>query len=473
MKNDQLWKAALGQLELRVSQGNFLTWFRGTRIKDRLEDKVVVETSTSFTYEWLSKRYRRDILEVLQSLDESIAAVDFTVASQAVLKKSLPRSMRVVAQKHKAPAPTLTTVSLTESQPSQILPKKQSLGSSSQQSTTLNPKYTFESYIVGPSNEIAHAACQAVASKPGEAYNPLFIYGGVGLGKTHLLQAVGNTILAANPGFSILYVSAEKFANDFVSALREKKIQHFKKYYRSIDVFIIDDVQFLAGKDKTQEELFHTFNTLHGQNKQVILSSDRPPAAIATLQERLASRLAAGIIADIKKPDYETRLAILEHKTSQRSLPIDQAALEFIAKNIQNNVRELEGALNRVAAHSQLHNQRATLEYTKKILSDLLEHSVRRSIGTKQIIEAVSNYYNMSIEDICGKCRKKEIVKPRQVAMYLLRKENSMSFPSIGEYFGGRDHTTAMHACDKIERLLEHDEELVQEINFLKERLYV
>jgi chromosomal replication initiator protein len=325
---------------------------------------------------------------------------------------------------------------------------------------------------VGPSNEIAYAASQAIASQPGEAYNPVFIYGGVGLGKTHLLQGVGNEILKNNPHFNVLYVSAEKFTNDFVTALRERTTQQFKKYYRSIDVFIIDDVQFLAGKDKTQEELFHTFNSLHGQNKQVILSSDRPPAAISALQERLASRLAAGMIADIKKPDYETRLAILTQKGLLRNVEIDQEAFEFIAKNVQNNVRELEGALNRVIAHCELHNQRATLEYTKKILSDIFDQSARKTIGTRQIIEAVSNYYNLSIDDICGKCRKKEIVKPRQVAMYLLRKENNMSFPSIGEYFGGRDHTTAMHACDKIEKLLEHNEELTQEVNFLRERLY-
>ena len=469
MKIDQLWKAALGQLQLRVSQGNFLTWFRDTKIKERIQDKIVIETASPFAYEWLSKKYRIDILEVLQSLDKTIQGIDFAVYSQHLPKRSMRRLVRIVAQKQKPhepqTIPSLPEIVATQEVAPQALRAKH-------QNITLNPKYSFDSYVVGPSNEVAYAACKAIAAKPGEAYNPMFIYGGVGLGKTHLLQAVGNEIAAANPNFTILYVSAEKFTNDFVAALQERKTQQFKKYYRNIDLFIIDDVQFVAGKDRIQEELFHTFNTLHGQNKQVILSSDRPPAAIPTLQERLSSRLAAGMIADIKKPDYETRLAILQQKVAARGINIDQDALDFIAKNVQHNVRELEGALNRVAAHSELHNQRATLEYTKKILSDILDQSMRKTINTKEIIEAVSAYYNQSTEDICGKCRKKEIVKPRQVAMYLLRKENNMSFPSIGDYFGGRDHTTAMHACEKIEKLLEHDEELTQEVNFLKERLY-
>lgn len=463
MTNDQLWKAALDQLQLRVSQGNFLTWFRDTKIREREQEKITIETSSPFAYEWLSKKYRGDILEVLQNLDTTISGVEFSINSHSPAHKQLRKPVRIVAQKHKPLIPRPAMASMPISQPRPI---------TTADVPQLNSKYTFASYVGGPSNEVAYAACQAVANKPGDLYNPLFIYGGVGLGKTHLLQSVGNAILKANPHFTVLYVSAEKFTNDFVTALREGKTQQFRAFYRTINVFIIDDVQFLAGKDKTQEELFHTFNTLHGQNKQVILSSDRPPSSIPTLQERLSSRLSAGMIADIKKPDYETRLAILEQKTATKSIPIDREALEFIAKNIQNNVRELEGALNRVVAYCELHNQQATLEYTRKVLSDLLDYSQRKTVGTKQIIEAISTYYNLSSEDICGKSRKKEIVKPRQVAMYLLRKESSMSFPSIGEFFGGRDHTTAMHACEKIEKLLERNEELAQDINFLKERLY-
>jgi len=469
MKKDVLWKAALGQLELRVSQVNFLTWFRQTKIKEKKAGLVTIETGSPFIYEWLSKKYRSLILEVLQGIDHGIEDINFAVASQVAQKRTARKSMRVVAQKTTHKGPLLTApappAALTPLPAAAIRPVNPN-------TISLNPKYVFDNFVVGTSNEIAYAACQAVVDKPGEAYNPLFIYGGVGLGKTHLLQAVGNALVGKNPNYRILYVSSEKFINEFVEAIRERKTQQFKKQYREVDMFIIDDVQFLAGKDKTQEELFHTFNWLYGQNKQVILSSDRPPSSIPALQERLSSRLAAGMVADIKKPDYETRLAILTQKAQSKNTDIKSEALEFIAKNIQSNVRELEGALNRVVAHSQLHNRPATEEYAKKILHDILDQSQRKSLDTKQIIETVSVYYNLTAEQICGKRRNKEIVRPRQIAMYLLRKENSMSFPSIGEYFGGRDHTTAMHACEKIEKLLEHDEELTQEINFLKERLY-
>lgn len=464
MKKDQLWKVALGQLELRVSQGNFLTWFRNTKIQEEKDGMVIIETNSPFAYEWLSKKYHSLILETLQGLDKKVRAVQFSISSQANRRKVSRKNMRIIAQKNRPTPISSPQPVLAQSAPA---PRQtQPIG------IPFNAKYTFDNFVVGPSNEIAHAACRAVVDKPGEAYNPLFIYGGVGLGKTHLLQAIGNALLGAHPYFKILYVASERFMNEFVEAIRKKEIQQFKKRYRDVDMLIIDDVQILAGKDKTQEELFHTFNSLYGQNKQVILSSDRPPSSIPAFQERLSSRLSAGMIADVKKPDYETRLAILKEKMSAKSANIHSDALAFIAKNIQSNVRELEGALNRVIAYSDLHNKPATVEYTRKILHDLLDQSQRKAIDSKQIVETISVYYNLSIEDICSQRRNKEIVRPRQIAMYLLRKENNMSFPSIGDYFGGRDHTTAMHACEKIEKLLEHDEELTQEINFLRERLY-
>ena len=466
MPTAQLWKAALDQLELKISQGNYLAWFRQARISQRLPNEVTIEAGSPFAYEWLSKKYRNVILEALQSLDRAITSIRFAVNSKSGGQRTLGRkSLHLVVQKHR-PANELVP-------PAAPAPARLVVGSpKGGVPTTLNPKYTFATYVIGPSNEIAHAACQAVATNPGTSYNPLFIYGGVGLGKTHLLQAVGNAVIEKDSRKQILYVSSERFVNEFVEAIREQKTQQFRKHYRDVDVLIIDDVQFLAGKGKTQEELFHTFNALYGQNRQIILSSDRPPTAIPTFQERLSSRLTGGMIVDIKKPDYETRLAILEEKAQTRGIQIDPEALEFIAKNVQNNVRELEGALNRVLGHSEVHNQRATLEYTKKVLADLLTRTSHRAVDAKQIIDTVSVYYNLPTDDLCGKCRKKEIVRPRQIAMYLLRKESSLSFPSIGEYFGGRDHTTAMHACDKIEKLLEHDEELSQEISFLRERLY-
>lgn len=464
MKDTQLWKVALDQLELRVSKGNFLTWFRNTSIKERTNGIAIIETQNPFAYEWLSKKYKPLILEVIQGLDASISDIKFSIASKNTERRISKKNIRIVAQKNT----TKTTNEDTAPQQTQRQPTKQT----SLSSIPLNKKYTFDTFVVGTSNEIAHAACRAVAEHPGETYNPLFIYGGVGLGKTHLLQAVGNAVIAANPNFTVMYVASEKFANEFVESLREGTIQQFKKLYRDVDMFIIDDVQFFAGKDKTQEELFYTFNTLHNQNKQIILSSDRPPSAIPALQERLSSRLSAGMIADVKRPDYETRLAILEEKRDLRNIDIDSAALSYIAKNIQSNVRELEGALNKVAAYFDLHHEKITLEYAKRVLKDLIEKPQRKTVNADEIISAVSSYYNISHEELCGKSRKKEIVRPRQVAMYILRRESNMSFPSIGEHFSGRDHTTAMHACEKIEKLIDNDEELSQEISFLRERIY-
>lgn len=469
MKDAQVWKVALDQLELKVSQGNFLTWFRNTSVKDRTGNVLLVETKNPFAYEWLSKKYQPLILETLQGIDPKITDVKFSIASKNTEKRVIKKNMRVIAQKNQRPQEQTQ-------QANEPSPSFEKIGSREQNnhpsSIPFNKNYTFETFVVGTSNEIAHAACRAVAARPGEAYNPLFIYGGVGLGKTHLLQAVGNAVKDANPNFTVLYVASEKFTNEFVESLKNHTTQEFKKRYRNVDVLIIDDVQFFAGKDKTQEELFYTFNALHGQNKQLILSSDRPPSAIPTLQERLSSRLSAGMIADVKKPDYETRLAILQEKRDLREAPIDEEALAFIAKNVQSNVRELEGALNRVAAYCELHKTRATVEYTKDILKDILDKPQRKTINTDEIIAAVSSYYNIPNTELKGKSRKKEIVRPRQIAMYLLRKESSMSFPSIGDHFSGRDHTTAMHACEKIERLIEQDEELSQEISFLRERIY-
>lgn len=467
MTNEQLWTAALGQFELSMSQGNFRTWFKETKITDRTEGVVTVETPSAFNYEWLSKKYRSVILEVLKNLDVTINGIEFTIRSRVAQQRYIKKNFYISARKTSPqtvsviqPTPTPITSSVKVDQRARMLAR------------TLNQRYTFESFVVGSSNEIAYAACQAVAEQPGVAYNPLFLYGGVGLGKTHLLQAVGNAIIAASPGARVLYVSSEKFINEFVVAIREQTIQRFKDYFRDVDVLIIDDVQFLAGKSKTQEELFHTFNALHGQNRQVILSSDRSPKALPTFEERLRSRLEGGMTADIKPPDYETRLAILSEKCRQRNILIDDDALAYIAKNIQKNVRELEGGLNRVVAYCELIGNRATLEIAKKVLEDAFERPPRKTVDTHHILEIVSAYYNLSLDELCGKCRKKEIVRPRQIAMYLLRRENNASFPMIGESFGGRDHTTAMHACGKILKLLEHDEELVQEINFLRERLY-
>ncbi len=467
MNKEQLWKAALGQLELKVSQGNFLTWFQSTGIQKRQGGLVVIETPNAFTYEWLTKKYRQCILDVLRGLDSHISKVEFVIRSSAGTQQPLRKNFHILAHKKNKQGEA-------DKKGAGIAPvlSPPATARVNELSKTLNPKYTFDLFVVGPSNEIAHAACKAVGEKPGETYNPLFIYGGVGLGKTHLLQAAGNEILKREPAAKVLYVSSEKFINEFVQSIREGTTQLFKRYYRSVDVFIIDDVQFLAGKGKTQEELFHTYNALHGQGKQVVLSSDRPPQALPTFEERLRSRLTGGMIADIQQPDYETRLAIIKEKLGQSEDIFDNEALEFIAKYIQKNVRELEGAINKVLAHCQLSKKRATLNYVKKVLEGVMERPRQKSVDYKNIITTVSSHYTVSSEDLCGKSRKQEVVRPRQIAMYLLRKENNVSFPTIGEYFGGRDHTTAMHACEKIEKLLEHDEEVLREVNFIRERLY-
>ena len=463
MHHTNLWQAALGQLELRVSQGNFLTWFRDTHIIDIQEGVVVVETPSAFAHEWLSKKYHKSILEVLQGLDSSVTAVHFTIHSQTKTQHPIKRNNRIIAQKQPrvaAPVVQKTPAAATAQAPT------------SGSSRTLNPKYTFDSFVIGSTNEIAHAACQAVAAKPGDSYNPLFIYGGVGLGKTHLMHAIGNAMIKSNPQARVLYVTSEKFMNDFVQGIREGNVQLFKKQYRNIDVLMIDDLQFLAGKGKTQEELFHTYNELHSQNKQIVLSSDRSPKALATFEERLKSRLASGMLVDIQRPDYETRLAIVESKAQMSDIPVDPESLAYIAKNVQKNVRELEGALQRVIGYCEVNKQAASLEYTKRILEGVLDRPQQKSVDPQRVIEAVSVYYNLSLDELCGKRRKQEIVRPRQVAMYLLRKENNASFPAIGHQFGGRDHTTAMHACERITKLLEHDEGLLQDINFIRERLY-
>ena len=469
MNTEQLWKAALGQLELRVSQGNFLTWFRGTSIKEIKEGSATVLTPSAFAHEWLSRKYKDPILEELHSLDNSIKSVKFIIQSENNTFRPVKTNPRIVVQKNRR-EPVIA--------PNSVRSVFGNAGTPSQVQTrpiiqTLNPKYTFETFIIGQNNEVAHAACKAVSNQPGTAYNPLFIYGGVGLGKTHLMHAIGNTVLKNSPNARVVYVSSEKFLNDFVQSIREQNTQIFKDTYRNVDVLMIDDVQFMAGKSKVQEELFHTFNALYSLNKQIVLSSDRSPKLIPTLEERLRSRLSGGMLVDIQQPDYETRLAILSEKAAQSEVKIEEEALAFIAKNVQKNVRELEGALNRVIAHCELNKRVATLEYTESILGEILDKPQQRTVvDSEKVVRTVSTYFNLSQEELQGKCRKKEIVMPRQVAMYLLRKENNASFPTIGDLFGGRDHTTAMHACEKIEKLLEHDEELVQDINFIKEKLY-
>ena len=338
-------------------------------------------------------------------------------------------------------------------------------------STNLNKRYTFDSFVVGSSNELAHAASLAITKNLGRVYNPLFIYGGVGLGKTHLLQATGNTVLAANPVRKILYISSERLTSEIIESIKNKTIEELKQRYAKLDLLIIDDIQFLAGKERTQDIFFGTFNELYGKNKQIILSSDRPPSAIPALEERLRSRFEGGMIADIGIPDYETRLAILNTKCKEKNFEVDNDSLAYIASNIQKNIRELEGALNRIIAFSQIYNKTPDFKEVKKLLAAYLNTPYRKT--THQLImKSVADFYNIPITDLIKRSRKKEVVRPRQIAMFLLREETKSSFPEIGTKLGGRDHSTVIHAYEKIKKEESGDENTKQELTLIKERLY-
>ena len=446
MTNEELWQTVLAQIQLNISPANFSTWFKNTNIILQKENEVVVSVPNSFAKEWLEQKYNKIIYKILNSLDIKIKSIQYTI------NKS---ELKVFKKDH---LPALETDQL-EFQELKI-----------NQETNLNPRYTFENFIVGPFNELAHAAGWASSKNPGQVYNPLFVYGGVGLGKTHLLQAIGNEIVKNAPEKKVKYIPSEKFTSGVVSSIKNQDMENFKNKLRIIDVLIIDDVQFLAGKEKTQEEFFHTFNSLYEKNKQIILSSDRPPKAIPALAERLRSRFEGGMIADISYPDLETRVAILKMKCLEKKINLPEEILHYISSNIQKNIRELEGALNRLIAYQKLQNQTPDAEIVKSLLKNLII-SPPKITTPKQIIQTVANFYDLKEKDMLSASRKKEIVKPRQVAMFLLREELKSSFPFIGRKFGGKDHTTAIYAYEKISKNLEKDNNLSDEINLIKQRI--
>lgn len=450
MDKEQLWQAALGEMELLISKANFTTWFKNTYIASLEEGAVVIAVPNAFTKNWLEKKYHSFVLKALQNIsDNQIKKIIYCVETN---KTKGSRPMEIKTKEKVAP----------------LFEKETALSSS----FGFNPNYTLSNFIIGKGNELAFATAKAVAENPGRSYNPLFIYGGVGLGKTHLMQAVGNEILKISPAKKIIYATCEQFVNEFIKAISKNNLEVFKDKYRKIDVLLVDDVQFLAGKDRTQEEFFHTFNALHQENKQIILSSDRPPKSIATLKDRLISRFEWGMIADIAPPDLETRMAILEQKAQEKNFQIKKEISRYIATNIQNNIRELEGALNKIIAFSQLNNQTLTLEDAQKILSSSRRFQKKGAITAKQLLQIVSEFYDIKLDQLTGGCRKKKLTTPRQIAMYLMRKENNFSFPTIGQEIGGRDHSTAMHACVKIEREIEINDSLRQDIELIKQRLY-
>lgn len=445
MDPHELWQKVLAEVELQVSRPHFLTWFRHTALAFEKPRVATIKVPNAFAKEWLEQRCAKLILSYLQNTVVDLATLEFVIGKD--IGPQLP-----------ALAP------IGPSQP-------QISGLEVNALTNLNPRYTFDSFIVGSSNELAAAASRSVSKNPGLAYNPLFLYGGVGLGKTHLLQAIGNEVIGAKSRFFVRYIPADKLINDIVQSIQQNTIDALKEAYRKIDLLIIDDVQFIAGKEKTQIEFFHLFNHLYQRNKQIIISSDRPPKAIPTLEERLQSRFEGGMIADIGPPDFETRLAILKSKLHEQHATLPDEVIYAIASRIQKNIRELEGALNQVLAMTRLNQNQPLTEVVEKVLNKSARLA-RRTTNLRQIMKVVAEFYDLKENDLIDRSRKKEIVHPRQVAMYLLREEAKASFPFIGEKLGGRDHTTVMHAVQKITNETQVDENFRQEINMLRERLY-
>lgn len=444
MDHEQLWQAVLGEIELSLSKASFTTWFRNTYIDSYVDGRVIICVPNTFTQAWLQKKYYQEILAAFKNITKDpIKEITYRIET----KKAPVRS----ADHATAPARVETS-----------LPKTHGLNRFG-----LNAYYTFANFIVGKGNELAYAACQAVATNPGRAYNPLFIYGGVGLGKTHLIQAIGNELCKKTD--KILYVTSEKFSNDYINEVRSGRAKQLKEKYRNVDLLLVDDVQFMAGKDGTQEEFFHTFNELHQTNRQIVLTSDRPPKAIPALEKRLLSRFEWGMIADITAPDFETKLAILKNKCHEKNYPLSDDILHYLAVNINSNIRELEGALTRLITYFEFNNLQPTLDSTKSILSSTLAEFRETNLTAKHVIDAVAKFFDVEIKDLTGKSRKKELVFPRQIAMYLLREEINASFPAIGHELGGRDHTTAIHACNKINEDLKHNSKLKQQILSVKQ----
>lgn len=456
MQNDSLWQAVLGEIELSVSRGNFLTWFKNTELVKSDETTAVIGVPNIFIKQQLERKYNSLISEVLVKNGIKPKSIEYKISS-------------IGPQKSTFDDPTMFG---EEAALEDELIHKASAGSSLAHSYRqgLNDRYTFDNFVVGASNELAFAACQAITQNPGKKYNPLFLYGGVGIGKTHLIQAVGNAMTASKPDLRILYISTEQFLQEFVDALRFRKTADFAGYYRSADVLIVDDIQFIAGKEKIQEEFFHTFNALYQANKQIIISSDKPPKEIPTLEERLRSRFTWGMSIDMQTPDFETRCAIIQSKAQGHDVTLAPEVVEYLSNNIPTNIRELEGALNQLLAFCEMRSLEPSLAVATSLLGTTKTRP--KHLSAKQIIERTSRHFQIPIEDIIGPKRDKDIVVPRQIAMYMLRSELHLSFPKIARELGKKDHTTAIHSVEKIEKQSRLDPGLRQTIADIKERLY-
>ncbi|HEV8403116.1 MAG TPA: chromosomal replication initiator protein DnaA [Candidatus Limnocylindrales bacterium] len=461
MDAKQVWRAALGELQVSLSPANFETWLRDTQLVDVDEQRFRIAVPNGFAKDWLESRYRSLISQTLARIVGYSVQVEFVIGPtpEAPAGPAEPGDAT-------AAAPTNGTA-----QRQQVRLEPTRVGGEGG-STYLNPRYTFANFIVGSANRLAHAASLSVAERPGHAYNPLFLYGGVGLGKTHLMHAIGNQVIAKFPRKRVVYATSEKFTNEFIASIQQGKIDEFRARYRRIDLLLIDDIQFIADKERTQEEFFHTFNAIHEDTKQIVLSSDRPPKAIVTLEERLRSRFEWGLIADLTAPDLETRIAILRAKAEEGAVPITSDVIEFIARKVVSNIRELEGALNRIVAYASMGAMPIGIELATAVLSNVLYNPKKRQVTPERIARVVSEYYSVPMDALQGQKRDKSIVVPRQIAMFLMREETDVSLLRIGAELGGRDHSTVLHACDKINREVAVNDELRREIAAVRELIY-
>lgn len=464
----QIWDAALGDIQLQMTRATFETWMKGTQLVARDHNVFTIATPSPYAVEWLENRLHRTIEETLERHIGAPVELEFVVktmngnehrtAESAPDAKGAPTANPSASSAMDEPSHTyMPPASRPQGEPQQV-----PVGN------PLQPRYTFETFVVGASNRLAHAAALAVAERPAQAYNPLFIYGGVGLGKTHLLHAIAHKVLAKN--VRAVYVSSERFTNELIADIRTQNTEAFRARYRSADVLLIDDIQFIAGKESTQEEFFHTFNALHAANSQIVLTSDRPPRAITLLEDRLRSRFEGGLVGDISPPDLETRIAILHAKAEVQPLRVPTAVIQLIAQRVQSNIRELEGALTRVVAYAQFGNQALTIELAERVLRDILDRPP--AMDLEYVIQIVADYFNVDVEELCGPSRRKHIAHARQVAMYLGREETDSSLAQIGEVLGGRDHSTILYGHDKVEEEIEVNDQLRREVLAIREQLY-
>lgn len=446
MNTKDLWNSCLSEIELGISKANFTTWFKNTSIIKEDAGTLYIGVPNEFVKDWLYNKFHKLILKTLIGHDEGVRGVEYVISKHEQTQKSQSEDLQKPA------------FSVNKELPLNDLYVNKD--------DNLNPKYNFNSFVVGPFNELAYAVAQAIIANPGQNYNPFFVYGGTGLGKTHIIQAVGNLIKTKHPGKKVYYVSLEKFAIDYINSIQNKNPNSFKEKYRKYDVIIMDDIQFISGKDKTQEELFHLFNTLYENNKQIIFSSDKHPNFIQGLEDRLQSRFSSGMIVQIVEPDYESRVAIIKAKFESTNVIVDDEIISYLASVLEGNIRELEGSLNTVICQTQLKNKSLTLNEVKTLIKNNIKP--KKTVAIKDIVRVIALQYGISEDVIYEKTRRKEIVRARQVAMYILREDFNISYPLIGQKLGGRDHTTVIHSHLKIKDDLKTDPSLLQEIEKIR-----